>query len=98
MRRLCCTTLLLAVFTAGTASALTIDEAVELALDNNHRIKEALHLEQSAAAAIGVSRSDFHPSFDASYAYRRSEQEIFNLGDEASTFTLDLSFILFRGK
>jgi outer membrane protein TolC len=88
----------LAVFTAGPVSALTIDEAVDLALANNHRIKEARHLEQSAVSGIGVSRSNFHPSFDVSYDYRRSEQEISNFGDEASTFTLELSYNLFRGK
>jgi outer membrane protein TolC len=98
MKRICCTALFLAVFTAGAASALTIDEAVELALANNHRIKEALHLEQSAASRVGTSRSNFFPSFDVNYNYRKSEQEIFNLGDEASVFTLELSYNLFKGK
>jgi outer membrane protein TolC len=32
------------------------------------------------------------------YNYRQSEQEIFNLGDEASVFTLELSYNLFKGK
>ena len=98
MKRTCCSVFLLTLLAAGTASALTVDEAVELALANNHRIKEAQQLERSAASGVGTARSEYFPSFDVRYNYRKSEQEIFNLGDQASIFTLQLSYNLFKGK
>lgn len=90
--------LLLTALAFSPAAALTIDEAVEMALANNHRIKEAQHLEQSASARVGRSRSNFFPSLDVNYNYFASEHEVFNLGRESSVFTVELSYNLFKGK
>ena len=98
MKRLIATALLAPLLAAASAAALTIDEAVEMALAGNHRIKEARHLEESAAARVGTSRSSFFPSLDVDYGYRQGEQELPGIGKENSAFTVALSYNLFRGK
>jgi outer membrane protein len=98
MKKILIAALLLTIAPASRSAALTIDEAVRLALANNHRIKEAQHLEQSALARVGTSQSNFFPSLDLGYDYRRGEHSILNLGKETSAFTVGLSYNIFRGK
>ena len=98
MKRILSAVFLVSAASSSAAAALTIDEAVALALVNNHRIKEARHRELSAAERVGSSRASFFPSLDLGYDYRRGEHERFNLGRESSAFTVELSYNLFRGK
>jgi len=74
---------------AGHASALTMEEAVVIALENNHRIKQFERLEDSAREDVGVKRSAFWPSLDLSYSY--SDVDTKGATAIGSTFTRNVS-------
>jgi outer membrane protein len=105
MFRVCAT--LLAVFLAtgllaSKAPALTMEEAVTFAMENNHRIKEFERLEDSAREDVGVKRGAFWPSADLSYSY--SDVEVSGATALGSTFirsgsagTVGVSYNLFNG-
>jgi len=82
---------------AGDALALTLDEAVGLALENNPRISQFGHLERSAGENVGTARGAFYPSLDLGYSYTKSNEDIFFTGDTAATFTAQASYNLFNG-
>ncbi len=101
-----CVTFLIAVLAMGLfasdALALTMEEAVLFALENNHRIKEFERLEDSALEDVGVKRGAFWPSADLSYSYADVEVggatalgSAFNRN--VSTGTAGISYNLFNG-
>jgi outer membrane protein TolC len=101
-----CVTFLIAVLAMGPfvseALALTMEEAVLFALENNHRIKEFERLEDSAREDVGVKRGAFWPSADLSYSYADVEVggatalgSAFNRNVSAGT--AEISYNLFNG-
>jgi outer membrane protein TolC len=84
---------------AGDASALTMEEAVTFALQNNHRIKQFERLEDSAREDIGVKKSEFWPSADLSYSYSDVETSgggtVFS--QDVGVGTAEVSYNLFNG-
>lgn len=86
------------VLSSGQAPALTMDEAVRAALENNHRIKQFEHLESSTRETVGSARSAFWPALDLGYSYFESDREVvFQGGKRASTFTAEATYNLFNG-
>lgn len=84
------------------AAALTMEEAVSFALQNNHRVKQFERLEDSAREDIGVKRSAFWPSADLSYSY--TDVDVRGTTALASSFnrnvavgTAEISYNLFNG-
>lgn len=86
-----------AVLTMGSALGLTIDEAVEMALENNHRIKQFGHLESSSRAETGSARANFFPALDLSYSYTESTEDVFLTDNKSSVFTAQAAYNLFNG-
>jgi outer membrane protein TolC len=77
--------------------ALTIDEAVAAALENNHRIKQYRHLEDSALEGVGKARAGFLPSLDLGYAFTEKDEAIFAVGSRYSVFQVEATYNLFNG-
>lgn len=86
--------LLAAAFLAGSAFALTMEEAVSLALQNNHRIKQFERQESASREEVGAARSSFYPSLDLMYSYADSTEELFS---SAWQYTASASYNLFDG-
>ncbi len=98
------TAILLAVLAipCARAYALTVEEAVTFALENNHRISQFGYLEDSAREDVGVKKSAFWPSADLSYSY--SDVDVKGSTSLGSTFnrnvavgTAEATFNLFNG-
>lgn len=89
--------IIMAAFLTGDAFALTLEEAVDLALDNNHRIRQFEFLERSAGQNVGTARGAFYPSLDLGYSYTESNEDIFFTTNTSSTFTVQASYNLFNG-
>ncbi len=93
---------LLVLCHAASSGALTMEEAVGIALQNNHRIRQFENLEGSAREDIGSKRSAFWPSVDLSYSY--SDVDVSGAASLGSSLTRDVavgsveaSYNLFRG-
>lgn len=90
--------MLLSLFSpASQLLALTMDEAVQAALQNHQRIEQfRADLDQNQAT-VGSTRAAFLPSIDLSYDYSKSDQDPFLFGKESSTLALGASLNLFNG-
>ncbi|MCP3955923.1 MAG: TolC family protein, partial [Desulfobacterales bacterium] len=86
------------IFLAANASALTMEEAVRIARENNHTLKQYRYIEQSKREAAGKSRAGFLPALDFGYSYGVHEEENSPTGRELSTVTLVATYNLFNGK
>lgn len=76
---------------------LTIDEAIDLALKNNHQIKEYENLTEAQESRLGADRSPFLPRVDIEYNYEKRENILAFQTEEASTFSAKASYNLFNG-
>jgi outer membrane protein TolC len=89
--------LTLALIVPATGNALTIEEAVTLALENNHIIKKANFEYSAARETIGAARAGFLPTLSASYTYARSSQEAYLTSSEYSAATITAAYNIFSG-
>jgi outer membrane protein TolC len=85
----------LGMLSPGTATALTMEEAVDLALKNNNRIRQFQHLESSRKEGVGTARSDFYPSLDIGYLHTESTEEVFFT--QSQVFTAEAAYNFFNG-
>ena len=85
------------------AYALTIDEAIELARANNHRVKQYRHLTEAQENRVGSEAAAFWPSVDLDYTAVRSDEAlvfgnpIIFQKQTQSTATATASYNLFSG-
>lgn len=79
------------------ASALSMEDAVALALENNHAIKRAGFEYDSARAGLWESRAGFMPSLKASYSYATSNEDAYSTGSEYSVATVTAAYNVFAG-
>lgn len=84
------------------AYALTIDEAIELARANNHRLKQYRHLTRAQENRVGSARAAFWPAVDLDYRAARSDNAYDFAGQTfrkqtQSTATATASYNLFSG-
>ncbi len=79
------------------AKALTIEEAVGLALKNNHAIKRTAFEYDSARHGVGESRAGFLPSLTASYTYAESSENAYGGQNGSSVGTVTAAYNVFRG-
>lgn len=82
---------------AQQLQALTMDEAVNAALQNHQRIAQFRAEADQSHATVGTTRAAFLPRIDLSYDYRKSDQDPFSFGQESSTLALGASLNLFNG-
>ena len=58
-------------------AVLTVDKAVELALENNHLIRAAMERSKAAVEAMGSAKADFFPRLVGTYRYTYLAEEPF---------------------
>ena len=97
MRALSLTLLLSLICAATPAFSLTLDDALQAALQNHQQIERFRANAASSQAAVGSARAAFLPSVDLGYNYIQQDQDPFQLGSEASTMSLSGSLNLFNG-
>ena len=89
-------TLILALC-ASEALSITIDEAVERALNNNHTLKGQLYTKDAAYARASQARAAFMPNIGLSYSYMKHQQATVLWAEESSSVSLQASYNLFSG-
>jgi outer membrane protein TolC len=97
MKKLIFIAVFLVLLFNGYAFALTMEEAVESALKNNHRIKQFKYLESSAREKAGAAKASFLPSFGLGYSYTEYDSEVYLQGKRTSVFTAEATYNLFNG-
>ncbi len=91
-------TLILPLAIALPVHALTMDEAVDLALKNNNRLQEYRFRTRAQEHRVGAAWSPFLPRLDADYQFTKSDDYNTTFQtEEASTLTASASYNLFRG-
>jgi len=91
------TALLLLALAAPHTFALTLDEAIETALQNHQRIEQFRANADQSKAAVGSARAAFLPSVVLDYSYLERDEDPWALGDKSSTLSLGASINLFNG-
>jgi outer membrane protein TolC len=79
------------------AFGLTLEDAVRMALENNHRIKQFGYLHDSAEANVGTSRAGFLPLVDLRYTYTEREDPVVFGGEHSHRYTAEATYNLFNG-
>ncbi|NNG47295.1 MAG: TolC family protein [Deltaproteobacteria bacterium] len=77
--------------------ALTMEEAVDKALENNQRLREFLYRTEAQGKRVDSSKAPFWPEFEVRYDYERFSETFFFQTKDASTFSAELNYNLFRG-
>lgn len=90
-------TLLLILTAAPQLFALTLDEAIQAALQNHQRIEQFRANLDQTKSAVGSAKAAFMPSVDLGYSYLERNDDPKGLGPESSTLSLGASINLFNG-
>ena len=78
--------------------SVTMDEAVSLALANNHRVKDFRQRTEAQERRVDSGKATFWPELEATYRYERQENAFsFFQTRDTSTFTAEVRYNLFRG-
>ena len=85
------------LLTATSGFALTLDEAIEAALQNHQQIEQSRANAALSQAAVGSARAAFLPSVDLDYSYLERDDDPKSFGEQSSTLSLGASLNLFNG-
>ena len=96
MKILCLISILL-LFPALSINALTMEEAVKLALDNNPRIKEKQHVYDAQGHRVKSEKADFLPDLDLNYSYTSQDNVQSYQTRNSSIASVEMSLNLFNG-
>ncbi|WP_277655856.1 TolC family protein [Seleniivibrio woodruffii] len=95
MKKSFCFALLLCSF---SANALTLDAAIEAAVQNNAELRATQFTSVSAKHSADAQKSGYYPRADAGYAYKNSSEKAFgNVEEQFSQIGLELTYNLFNG-
>jgi outer membrane protein TolC len=97
MKKIKLITLSLTAFFAVNLSALTLDEAVKVALENNFDIQSKNYDYIESLENIKSSNSNYLPKLDAIYGYTNTDQANSGFESDTATATLKVSYNLFNG-
>lgn len=97
MKKLKLITLSLAAFFAVNASALTLNEAVNIALENNFDIQSKNYDYLESKENIRANQASFIPKLDVNYGYLKRDQRSENELKEDAAASIALSYNLFNG-
>ncbi|SHJ96193.1 Outer membrane protein TolC [Malonomonas rubra DSM 5091] len=90
-------TTLLLLIAASSSFALTLQQAIDAALQNHQRIEQFRAGVEQAEAAVGSAQAAFLPKLDLGYNYLERDEDPYSLGDKSSTLGLSGSINLFNG-
>jgi len=97
MKRLAGALLCFLLFPAAAGGAFTMEEAVSLALAQHPRVRDFRQRTEAQERRVESGKAPFWPEIEATYSYQRRENTLdFELRN-ASTFTAEASYNLFRG-
>ncbi len=85
------------LFLPSKGAGLTMEEAIEMALDNNPRLQDFRYRTEAQRSRVDSRKAPFWPEVDATYDYSNSDTTYFTLTTDASVFTAEISYNLFRG-
>jgi outer membrane protein len=89
---------LMGLLVPRAGGALTMEEAVSLALEHNPRVREFGERTEAQRRRVDSGKASFWPELEATYAYERRENVFsFFQTQDSSTFTAEVSYNLFRG-
>lgn len=97
MKKIKLLTLSLTAFLAVNLNALTLDEAVKKALDNNFDIQGKNYDYIESLENVKSNNSNYLPKLDASYGYTNTDKANVGFESDESTASLKLSYNLFNG-
>lgn len=86
------------IFIPSISPAITIDEAVNLALDNNHQILEQVHTVNAQREKVLSGKTALLPDIDFKYSYTRQDN-VFSIFQtkNSSIFRAEVALNLFNG-
>lgn len=77
--------------------ALTLKEAISLALQNNHRIKEYINLMEAQRSEVDSKGSAFLPEINLGYSLTQMDKELTYQGRTSSGVSAEFTYNLFNG-
>ncbi|MBP9490449.1 MAG: TolC family protein [Aliarcobacter sp.] len=97
MKKIKFITLSLAAFLAVNLNALTLDEAVNKALETNFDIQGKNYDYIESLENVKLNNSNYLPKLDASYGYTNTHEANVGFNTDDATASLKLSYNLFNG-
>ena len=97
MRKIIISTFAAISILSVSVSALSIDEAVQTALDNNNKLKEQIFKIKEYNENVAGAKTAYNPTFDLDYSYDTKDDERSTQTKHDSTFNATLSYNLFNG-
>jgi len=85
------------LFLPSTGAGMTMGEAVDQAIANNPRLRDFQHRTEAQRSRVDSRKAPFWPEIDATYDYSNADTTYFALTTDASVFTAEISYNLFRG-
>ena len=80
-----------------SATALDLNEAVTIALKNNHSLKAKNFEYENSLNNINLEKSNYLPKVDLSYNYNKADEALANQPKEDGTLSAKISYNLFNG-
>ncbi len=77
--------------------ALTLDEAINIAVENNYNLQEQNYILEESKENIELKRASLMPNVDLSYSYNDRDKASSSQTKKDSTATAKLSYNLFNG-
>lgn len=97
MKKIKLITLSLTAFLAVNLNALTLDEAVQIALKNNFDIQSKSYDYYESLENVNLNKSNYLPKLDASYSYTDIDRPNMGVEAQSATASIALSYNLFNG-
>lgn len=88
--------LVTSIFVSG-ANALDLNQAVDLALKNNHELKAQAYDYTQSLQNVDLANANYLPKLDLSYGYNKRGEIIGNQSKEDASFSAAISYNLFNG-
>ncbi len=98
MRKISILSLALSSLFIVNASALNLDEAVDIALNKNLDIKSSKYQYMKSVQDLKASKSTYLPKLNLGYAYNNTDEAVFNNNQsETTALSATVSYNLFNG-
>jgi len=88
---------LITIAVTASGFALSMDEAVNSALEKNLEFLAQQHKADASRYSVDTAKTPYMPQVDAEYSYANSSEKAYGPKDEISTFSLSVGYNLFNG-